>query len=151
MSEKKLVIKPVSPEDLDSIESLVRRTSEQDIYPLFSAEGRKTFNNSILKDTQTIFDTDRFYTVKAIENNRIVGVAALRDKNYMTTLFVDKNSQSKGVGKALLNHVLDHLEGDSLSLRASINAVGFYQHHGFEATGPEGNVNGVRFLPMTLK
>ncbi|MGI9278308.1 MAG: GNAT family N-acetyltransferase [Endozoicomonas sp.] len=149
MSENNLVIEPVSPEDINEIESLVRRTSEQDIFPLFSDEGRNTFSHSIAQDTRTIFDSHRFYTVKAMEENRIIGVAALRDKNYMTTLFVDKSYQNKGVGKGLLNHVLEHSEGESVSLRASINAISFYQHQGFEATGPEGNVKGVRFLPMT--
>ncbi|KEQ18791.1 GNAT family N-acetyltransferase [Endozoicomonas numazuensis] len=149
MSDKQRIIEPVSPGDFDEIVSLVRNTSEQDIFPLFSDEGRETFSNTILKDTRTIFNTDRFYTVKAIEENRIIGVAALRDKNYMTTLFVDKSSQNKGIGKILLNHLLEHIEGDSLSLRASINAVGFYQHQGFKTTGPEGNVKGVRFMPMT--
>ncbi|GAL35330.1 hypothetical protein JCM19240_3700 [Vibrio maritimus] len=38
-----------------------------------------------------------------------------------------------------------------VSLRSSVNAMSFYEKHGFVATGPESEFNGIRFVPMTLR
>ena len=45
---------------------------------------------------------------------------------------------------------LDRMLPKEISLRSSVNAVGFYESYGFEATGSEADFNGIRFVPMSL-
>ncbi|WP_368073959.1 GNAT family N-acetyltransferase [Marinomonas sp. FW-1] len=37
-----------------------------------------------------------------------------------------------------------------ISLRSSVNVVGFYESYGFEVTRSEADFNGIRFVPMCL-
>src|SRR5690554_6757566 len=41
------------------------------------------------------------------DNNKIIGFIGLMD-NYIAGIFIDSNSQSKGIGKALLNYVKEN-------------------------------------------
>ncbi|MGF1771500.1 GNAT family N-acetyltransferase [Vibrio wakamikoensis] len=70
---------------------------------------------------------------------------------FLTHLFVSKQSQGTGVGHFILSHLLSSTDVAEASLRSSVNAMSFYEKHGFVATGPESEFNGIRFVPMTLQ
>ncbi len=146
-----LSIAPVSPADLDAITALVLAVARTDIFPGLSEEGQATFLNRVLPDIETCFVSSNFFAIKACQAGKLLGFAALRDGNYLTHLFVDKSVQGAGLGKALLRSVLCKSSSGELSLRSSVNAVPFYERQGFYATGPEAQVNGIRFVPMSLK
>jgi predicted GNAT family N-acyltransferase len=102
----------------------------------------------VLPDVVMTLDTERFQTLKVISAGEVIGFGALRDGNYLTHLFVSKSMQGQGVGKQLLSTLLNTTDTKEISLRSSINAVGFYESYGFEATGNEAEFNGIRFVPM---
>jgi predicted GNAT family N-acyltransferase len=56
-----------------------------------------------------------------------------------------------GVGNFILSHLLGSTGVAEVSLRSSVNAMSFYEKHGFVATGSESEFNGIRFVPMTLR
>lgn len=65
------------------------------------------------------------------ENNFIKGFIGLNG-NYIAGLFVETNSQSKGVGKALLNHIKEKNAELLLQVYKKNNrAVRFYLREGF--------------------
>ena len=143
-------IQKVSSTDLDAVTLLVKAVSEVDVLPLFSLQGQAEYKERVLPDLVTTFDEARFLSIKAVSDGELLGFAALRDGNYLTHLFVSQSSQGLGIGRELLHVLLNGTVAKEVSLRSSVNAVGFYEHHGFVATGEEAEFNGIRFVPMTL-
>ncbi|MGF1685048.1 GNAT family N-acetyltransferase [Photobacterium minamisatsumaniensis] len=135
-------------EDLSSVVELVARVSQSDILPHFSEEGRVTFSSKVLPDVEMAFDKTRFQSLKVIEKDKLVGFGAIRDKEYITHLFIDKNSQGFGVGKLLIDQLLKFATSNEVCLKASVNSVGFYESQGFKSTSEESEVSGIRFVPM---
>lgn len=143
-------IQKITKEDLVAVTNLVSEISEKDVLPLLSEDGKQEYKNRVLPDLSTTFDEERFLSIKVVSNGDMLGFAALRDGNYLTHLFVSSSQQGSGLGRELLNYLLNHTDASEISLRSSVNAVGFYNRCGFEATGDEASFNGIRFVPMSL-
>ncbi|WP_104400598.1 GNAT family N-acetyltransferase [Vibrio penaeicida] len=141
-------IKTIEETDIKAAVELVEKVASSDILPHFSEKGRLTFISKVLPDLKTAFDRSKFHSVKAVDNGKLIGFGALREGSYITHLFVDKELQRSGVGKKLLQHLLAHSKKDCVRLKASVNAVSFYESQGFEATDSESEVSGIRFVPM---
>ncbi|MDP5055513.1 MAG: GNAT family N-acetyltransferase [Marinomonas hwangdonensis] len=136
--------------DLESIKYFVTEVSEIDVLPRFNDQGKAEYKARVLPDIVKTFDTACFKALKVVCTGEIVGFGALRDGNYLTHLFVSKAVQGQGIGKRLLDTLLNKTNAEKISLRSSVNAVGFYESYGFEATGSEADFNGIRFVPMCL-
>lgn len=134
--------------DLESVKRFISQVSEMDVLPNFNDQGKAEYKLRVLPDVVMTLDTERFQTLKVISSGEIIGFGALRDGNYLTHLFVSKSMQGQGVGRQLLSTLLNMTDTKEISLRSSINAVGFYESYGFEATGNEAEFNGIRFVPM---
>ncbi|EHH1242057.1 GNAT family N-acetyltransferase [Vibrio parahaemolyticus] len=143
-----MVIEETEISDLGFVIDLVKSVSSTNILPYFSEQGQRSFASKILPDVETAFDKTRFHSIKVTENNKLIGFGAIRDKEYITHLFVDVNYQGSGVGKSLLKHMLASSTGREVRLRASVNALNFYKSQVFFATGSETEVKGIRFVPM---
>ncbi|TLX48034.1 GNAT family N-acetyltransferase [Pseudoalteromonas phenolica] len=144
-------IQRVNHEDLVAITKLVEAVSKAAVLPHFSDQGKQAYMTRVLPDIKTTFDNDDFVTVKAISNDTLLGFAAMRAGNYLTHLFVSHQAQGQGIGQKLLQQLLDSTDAQEIKLRSAINAVDFYLKHGFEITEQEGEFNGIRFVPMSLK
>ncbi|MCK6264381.1 GNAT family N-acetyltransferase [Vibrio sp. ZSDE26] len=142
-------VQEVTAADLDSVVQLVSEVSKTDVLPLFNAQGKLEYEQRVLLDLSSTL-SDNFLSIKAVSGGELVGFAALRDGHYLTHLFVSNKSQGSGLGRELLNHLLSQTNANEISLRSSVNAVGFYNHNGFIATGEEAEFNGIRFVPMSL-
>ncbi|WP_421849341.1 GNAT family N-acetyltransferase [Marinomonas sp.] len=143
-------IQKVDVADLELVKHFISQVSAVDVLPNFNDQGKAEFKARILPDITTTFDNEHFQTLKVIFAGEMVGFGALRDGNYLTHLFVSKSMQGQGIGKRLLDALLSTTEAKEISLRSSVNAVGFYESYGFEATGSEADFNGIRFVPMCL-
>ncbi|AWY01836.1 acetyltransferase [Marinomonas primoryensis] len=143
-------IQQVELVDLESMKRFISQVSEMDVLPNFNDQGKAEYKLRVLPDVVMTLDTERFQTLKVIFAGEIIGFGALRDGNYLTHLFVSKSMQGQGVGKQLLSTLLNTTGTKEINLRSSINAVGFYESYGFEATGNEAEFNGIRFVPMRL-
>lgn len=82
----------------------------------------------------------RHYFAAALLEGRIVGFAALkRDPGIVDAVFVRAEGMRQGIGAALLAHVEARarmLGLAALSLKASLNAVPFYERAGYVAGEP---------------
>ncbi|NVK38762.1 MAG: GNAT family N-acetyltransferase [Gammaproteobacteria bacterium] len=136
--------------DADAIRNLILDVAAVDILPHFNDEGRLSFLESVLPDVEKTLDTSTFYAIKAMDKGQLVGFAALKNGDYLTHLFVAKRQQGVGLGKRLLAEVLAGVgQATRVSLRASVNAVSFYETNGFIVTGEESQFKGIRFVPMS--
>jgi ribosomal protein S18 acetylase RimI-like enzyme len=144
-------IQKVDVADLESVKLLIGQVSAVDVLPHFNVQGKAEYKTRVLPDIITTFDTERFQTLKVVDSGEVIGFAALRDGNYLTHLFVSKSVQGQGIGKRLLGTLLNTTDAKEISLRSSVNAVGFYESYGFEVTGSEADFNGIRFVPMCLE
>lgn len=144
-------IQKVDMADLELVKHFIGQVSAVDVLPHFNDQGKAEYKARVLPDIVTTFDIERFQTLKAVCAGEIVGFGALRDGNYLTHLFVSKSMQGQGIGKRLLSALLNTTDSTEISLRSSVNAVGFYKSYGFEVTGNEADFNGIRFVPMSLQ
>ena len=94
------------------------------------------------------------YTVfLAQDEGRVAGVLELRDYEHISLLFVAENYQGKGLARSLFNHIririaVGHPGQRVISVNASPNAIQTYEKLGFNQTGAEQEVSGIRFIPM---
>ncbi len=76
------------------------------------------------------------YVFTAWQNDNVVGIArVLSDgvlQSYLCDLAVEPDVQRSGVGKALLNRILETCRGTELVLRDSNLSASFYEYLGFQ-------------------
>jgi predicted N-acetyltransferase YhbS len=81
---------------------------------------------------------------------QVVGVAELMGGRHVATLFVAPGWQGKGVGRALMQEMLECARADVVTVRASLGSVPAYERYGFEVTGEVGEQRGLVYQPMAL-
>ena len=88
----------------------------------------------------------------ALDGERIVGAASVRNRNHLSLLFVDEAYHRRGIGRELMERFCMYLQnemGEScMTLRAAPYAVEFYRRIGFAAVSPEEEVGGIRVTSM---
>ncbi|PSP55546.1 GNAT family N-acetyltransferase [Halobacteriales archaeon QS_1_67_19] len=92
---------------------------------------------NVLKQRKGFFtDAYRRSTVHLLvagEDGRLMGFAAVRRDGYILFLAVDPEFRGEGVGKRLVGRVAENRDSVTCHARASNeNALGFYEHLGFE-------------------
>lgn len=84
--------------------------------------------------------------LKYMDGDAIAGVILVKDAWNLTNLFVDPRYQGRGIGRALVEHVLLECRGksprDALLVNSSGNAVGFYRRLGFVPAGESRDLPG---------
>ena len=92
----------------------------------------------------------------AFEDDFMVGVCAIREMRQVELLYVDAQYHRLGIGSSLLKKaVMDTkeiaLDMNQLRVNASPYSVPFFQAMGFEAIGEMQEMDGLKFLPMTVQ
>lgn len=92
----------------------------------------------------------------AFEDDFMVGVCAIREMQQVELLYVDAQYHRLGIGSSLLKKaVMDTkeiaLDLNQLRVNASPYSVPFFKAMGFEATGELQEIDGLKFLPMTVQ
>ncbi|PHH98246.1 GNAT family N-acetyltransferase [Fusobacterium polymorphum] len=118
--------------------------SEDDSY---TKKGIETFCNFV--DNKKI--TKSFKVYGAFEDNVLKGLIATdRRKKHISLFFVDKDSQGKGIGKELMNIVVNNNENSYITVNSSKYGVPIYERLGFIKTEEEKEQDGLKFTPMKL-
>ncbi|MBO4981848.1 MAG: GNAT family N-acetyltransferase [Lachnospiraceae bacterium] len=119
----------------------------------YTDEGIRNFFDFITDDDlYQAFLAGAYQMMVALDGQRIIGAASVRNRNHLSLLFVDEEYHYKGVGSALMNRLCRYLEKEAgekyMSLKAAPYAVGFYKKLGFCVVKPEEEYSGIRVTPM---
>ena len=113
----------------------------------YSKEGIETFCNFV--DNKKI--TKSFKVYGAFEDNILKGLIATdRRKRHINLFFVGKVSQGKGIGKKLMNIVVNNNENSYITVNSSRYGVPIYEKLGFIKMEEEKEQDGLKFTPMKL-
>ena len=113
----------------------------------YSKEGIETFCNFV--DNKKI--TKSFKVYGAFEDNILKGLIATdRRKRHINLFFVAKDSQGKGIGKKLMNIIVNNNENSYITVNSSRYGVPIYQKLGFIKMEEEKEQDGLKFTPMKL-
>lgn len=145
----------MEPGDAEAVSRLVIKVFDAAIAPLYETEGVEAFR--AFASAQAIrerADAGHLFVI-AVSGPEVVAVAEVRDKSHLAMFFVAENFQGSGLGREMLSRVVDTCtyaqpEIEAITVHASPNAIRIYERLGFEATGPEQTVNGIRFTPMVM-
>ncbi len=142
-------ITPVRPEDIAAIARISAEANRAQVMPLLSETGWEALQSSHEERLQRLLDAELSPSLKATLDGEVVGYVAWRDGHFVTALYVSLAHQGKGIGGLLMDAMIKGALEPQIKLRASINAVEFYQRYGFVAEGPEQEFHGIRFVPMS--
>jgi len=135
----------IENDKLDEALKLVKEVFMEFEAPGYCDEGIAEFIHTI--GDESYLSMHRFYG--AYQDNKLVGVIASRNEHHhIGLLFVDKNYQRKGIGRQLIQHILDMKDGEPITVNASPYGHEFYKKLGFADTSEEQITNGVRYYPM---
>lgn len=153
---EKIQIRPVRSDEYQLVSNLVLEVFDLDVAPLYVDEGIETFHVYVQAEAMKQRARSGHLMLVAEMEDRIVGAAEARDFNHLSLLFVDRQSQRKGIGRTLLLEVLRMCRAYNPSVKAmtvnsSPNAVEAYQRLGFKPTGEMQRINGIDFIPMVIE
>jgi predicted GNAT family N-acyltransferase len=84
-------------------------------------------------------------------NKQIVGIIEVRENKHICLFFVDPTHHNKGIGRQLMQKLLQMLVGktESLSVYSSKFAEPIYQKLGFKSLGKLKEKDGIKYIPMS--
>lgn len=119
----------------------------------YTQEGVKNFFDFISDgELYEAFVRGDYQMMIALDGERVIGAGTIRNRNYLSLLFVDGNYHYQGIGKAIIDEICTYLKEEAgeryISVKASPYAVRFYQKLGFRQISPEEKYSGIRVTPM---
>lgn len=126
LANQELQIRQFKTEDLSAISEL-EQLSFKDPFPSY-------FLSQLAEANPSTF-------LVALMRDKIVGYAVIDrwpDQEHLVSIAVLPESRKKGVGQALLSHLIEKIEAGSLKLevrRSNMAAIELYRKNGFARTG----------------
>jgi GNAT superfamily N-acetyltransferase len=123
--------------------------------PEYCEQGISEFHDFIQVDSirKKLLDGE-FLLWAGYEDDRIVGVIAVRPPFHISLLFVDPQFHRRGIARSLFETVLEVCKRNGhteITVNSSPYAVKIYRRLGFVDTDTEQTVNGIRFVPMKYR
>ena len=133
---------------------LSKQVLEAFVFPTLSEEGQKTLTENLAGSVEAAFANPDVSTYGVRANQALVGYAAVGKNFHISQLVVAASSQRQGLGRQIIDFIEQRAIAAGvaqLTVKASLNAVQFYQKCGFEVTAEVQDKAGVRFQPMQKK
>ena len=119
---------------------------------IFEKEVPKWFDEELLEESfKQRIQSKEYEHFVYVEENEIVGFIAIKNKNRLFHLFVDKKHHKKGIAKKLWNYIKEHYDVSNMSVNASLYAIKTYESFGFSINGEESEYLGLKYQPMSYK
>lgn len=123
---------------------------------VYTREGVKSFYDFISDPLlERMFLLGEYLIFGAFWDDKMVGIAGIRNKNHLSLLFVDKEYHNMGVGSALVfsafRYSMENYKEKQFTVNASPYALGFYHRLGFQDTSQQVVRDGVIYTPMCCR
>lgn len=136
----------------DALE-LVKNTYLSVIKNEDSLEGREYFLNNYLFNDETLisFNEGKMKIFGYYINDDLGGIISIDDKYYIKFLFVNKKYLKCGIGKKLLDYIINNSESNIFTCDSSIYAKEFYLKYGFIQISDICESHGMKYIKMEYK
>lgn len=95
--------------------------------------------------------SDEYMHFIYIQDKKIVGFIAIKDKNHLFHLFVDKKYHRQGIATKLWEFVKVKIDVSNMLVNASLYGIKAYESFGFEISDEEKQYLQLKFQPMIFK
>ncbi|WP_417594816.1 GNAT family N-acetyltransferase [Oceanospirillum sp.] len=143
-------VRPVLRRDLRAIRRVCWRSFQHSVAKDLSAEGAKTFAGVITPKAFKERMRKGHLMFVALAGRCPVGFIELKEHRHIAVFFIAPEFQRQGVGRKLLEAVFVHLQGEIVTVNASLTSVAAYQRFGFELNGDVDESGGLVYQPMKL-
>ncbi|MFT5051410.1 MAG: GNAT superfamily N-acetyltransferase [Chlamydiales bacterium] len=144
-------IRRAGADDVSNLHEVAWASFESQVAPHYTeagvAEYRRFCSPEAIEERMSL--GHHFWLVEAPQG-ATVAMAEVRAGHHLAMLFVQPGHCEHGTGSRLLDRLASEAS-EPLTVNASVNALGFYSKRGFEATGPERDEKGIRFVPMRAR
>ena len=153
--EETLSYRSVRTDEAADLAAFVLKVFTEFVAPLFAREGIAEFKKFIAPDLMAERRAAGNVIWVAARGSKTVGLIEMRENRHIALLFVDAACQRQGIAGELIRRAVAECRErdpglDTITVNASPNAVAAYRKLGFQPTGEEQTVNGIRFTPMGL-
>lgn len=134
--------------------SLVQKVFNQFVASDYSSEGVETFFRLVNVAYIESLGSRNGFVFGAFSGDRIIGLIAVRDSNYISLFFVDSDFQGLGIGRKLFEVARKEIacNGEfAINVHSSPFAIPIYDALGFVKIDIEQYESGIRYTPMQLK
>ncbi|MFA7570291.1 MAG: GNAT family N-acetyltransferase [Sulfurimonadaceae bacterium] len=116
---------------------------------IFEEEVPQWFEEELSKESfeKRILSTEYDHFIY-VQENKIVGFIAIKDKNRLFHLFVDSKYHKKGIAKALWDNIKEQYDVSNMSVNSSRYAIKIYESFGFKINGEQSKYLGLTYQPM---
>ena len=120
---------------------------------IYTKEGIKSFYDFIYDPLlEKMFLLGQYLIFGAFVDDKMVGVAGIRNRNHLSLLFVEREYHKMGIGNALVSHAFRYCyeayRENTYTVNAAPYAVGFYHKMGFQDLSEEVKKDGIIYTPM---
>lgn len=133
---------------------LVEKVFNLFVAPDYSTEGVEAFFRLVNVDYIESLISRNGFVYGAFSGELLVGVIAVRDRNYISLFFIDGDFQGLGIGRKLFEAALKEISRNgefAIYVHSSPFAVPIYDALGFQKIDIEQNESGIRYVPMLLR
>ncbi|MCJ7499465.1 GNAT family N-acetyltransferase [bacterium] len=132
---------------------MVHRVFDLSVAPIYTKRGLLNFKKYADPEEMCARVHSDHFVLLALADDEIIGMIEMRRHRHVSLFFVEQELQGKGLGGELLSLAVEICLSNSSPLRevtvnSSPNAVKAYERMGFQSTGGEQNISGVRSVPM---
>ena len=116
---------------------------------IHSMKGMETFRDLTSPVSLSISDFDGSAEYFGFfQDDFLAAVGAVKEKKHILMLYVLPEMQGQGIGKKLLEFLVDFCTENIVTLRSSDGAVTFYEKFGFVSSGPREVLDELVGTPM---
>lgn len=138
-------------DDAQAINKLIIPLVEEFISHEYTEQGNVFVLSSMSEENIRVNIDKGFEYFIAKDDQRVVGVLAIKESNHLYHCFVDKNYHRQKIGEQLWNYWLSDTKAEEVTVNSSKYAIKFYESLGFIYSGEVFEKNGIVSYPMIFK
>jgi len=138
-------------DDAQAINKLIIPLVEEFISHEYTEQGNVFVLSSMSEENIRVNIDKGFEYFIAKDDQRVVGVLAIKESNHLYHCFVDKNYHRQKIGEQLWNYWLSDAKAEEVTVNSSKYAIKFYESLGFIYSGEVFEKNGIVSYPMIFK